>query len=124
MADVANKIAAYLNIIMDGDAQAWRTHLPAGFMNDAPTLVVSIDAARSHMTNALRGVEFSIRVYGGSNKLSDTTLLAEQVVDELNAGSSTALGFLRFGDLSWQELPPEPVTGWPSCRITGRVRAT
>jgi beta-lactam-binding protein with PASTA domain len=122
--DVVNQIATYLDAVIT-TATTWRTTLPPGFGNTTPTLVVNVQATRSHNTNATRGVEFTIRVYGGSNKINVAAALAETVIDAINAASSRSVyGFMRFGDLSWQELPPEPITGWPSCLISGRVRTT
>ena len=123
MADVVNQIATYLTAAVPS-AQSWRTTLPPGYSNTSAALVVNVQAARSHQTNATRGVEFTVRVYGGSNKIATATELTETVVNAINAQSSSVYGFIRFGDISWQELPPEPVTGWPSCLIRGRVRTT
>jgi hypothetical protein len=122
-ADVVNQIATYLGLVIPS-VTAWRTTLPPGYSNATKALVVNVQAARSHQTNATRGVEFTIRVYGGSNKIATATELTETVLAAINAKSSAVYGFMRFGDLSWQELPPEPVTGWPSCLIRGRVRTT
>lgn len=118
-----DRLCAYLDTALDDDAAVWRNSLPAGFDNTA-ACVVSLLSESHHQSRADRDVRFEVRVYGGSAKSTDAALLGEEVIELLNNAYSHTLYIQRIGEIVGQELPPEPVTGWPSYRITGRLRMT
>lgn len=119
-----DRICLYLDTALDGDADVWRNRLPAGYDNTAAACVVSLFGETHHQSRADRDVRFEVRVYGGSPKATDAAVLGEEVIDLLNNAWSNACYIQRVGEVVGQELPPEPDTGWPSYRITARLRMT
>ena len=117
-----DKLCTYLDTALDGDADVWRGQLPEGYSNADPAVVVSMQTEAHHQSRADRAVRFEVRVYGGSAASSDAAILGEEVIELLNNAASYALDIQRIGDISGQELPPEPATGWPSYRVTGLAR--
>jgi hypothetical protein len=117
-----DKICAYLDAALDGDAEVYRNQLPPGFDNTDAAVVVTMQSERHHQSKADRLVSFEIRVYGGTAVASDAAVLGEEVTDLINNGRSAAVNIIRIGDVQGQELPPEIDTGWPSYRITARAR--
>ena len=119
-----DRLCAYLDAALDGDADVYRCDLPEGYDNTSPAVTVSLQTERHHQSRADKDVRFEIRVWGGSPASSDAAILGEEVIDLLNNAESHSLGIQRIGEISGQELPPEPVTGWPGYRITGRALMT
>lgn len=119
MRDSLTALCSFLDASLAVDV--WRNHAPAGFANTAAACVVSITSDKRHQSKASRDVTFDVRVYGGTVKSSDAATLAETVVDALNNAHDHSLSIQRIGEIGGQELPPEPDTGWPSYRVTGRA---
>jgi hypothetical protein len=119
-----DKLCTYLFAAIDGDADIYRNQLPQGYLNTAPAVVVSMQSEAHHQSRADRAVRFECRCYGGSAVATDAAILGELVIELLNNATSNAVDIQRIGEISAQELPPEPVTGWPSYRISGLARIT
>jgi hypothetical protein len=119
-----DRLCTFLDTALDGDADVWRTALPPGYDNTDAACVVSMQDERHHQSRADRDVRFEVRCYGGSNKIADAVVLGEIVIECLNNERSYALHIQRIGEVTGQELPPEIDTGWPSYRVTGRLRMT
>jgi hypothetical protein len=119
-----DRLCTYLDVALDGDADVWRNSLPAGYDNTEAACVVSLQSEAHHQSRADRDVRFEVRVYGGSAQSTEAALLGEEVIELLNNAYSNALYIQRIGEIVGQELPPEPATGWPSYRITGRMLMT
>jgi hypothetical protein len=91
---------------------AWRGRLPVGFKNDTKTAYVTVTDDRHHVTGATRTVQVEVRIFGGSTKLSDVRATYEAIAEALLARTSNTISIT--GELTGQELPPEPDTGWVS----------
>lgn len=118
-----DKVCTYLDTLLEGDADVWRNQLPAGYDNTSAACVVSMAMPeRHHQSKADRIAKIEVRVYGGTEVISDAAVLGEEVIDLLNNGRADALDIIRIGEVQGQELPPEPTTGWPSYRVTATVR--
>ena len=119
MIDVIGHIVERGNALGDGIA-FWRNRLPANFKNDVATVVVSADIDAIHVSGADHDVMVSFRIYGGTAKTGDCAGVYGDVCYLLNGYNDEVIA--TVGELRGQELPPDPVTGWPSYLLRARCR--
>lgn len=124
MRDAQQDLCDLLDASMESGAAAYRTQLPRGFDNTDPAAVVTMQADRHHQSGADRDVRFEVRCYGGSGDVADAAFVYHDVLGVLTNAHDSDLHIERIGELTGQEMPPEPDTGWPSYRIQGRMRLT
>lgn len=98
----------------------WRGQLPKGFTNANPAVVVTVNGDDHSVSSATRRVVFQFRVYGGSEKATDAASTYNALADRLSAVSGGRI--LSVGELSGQELPADPVTGWPGYMLRAVAR--
>ena len=119
MIDVVGHIVARGNAL-GGGITFWRNRLPARFENTAPIVVVSADIDAIHCSGADHDVMVSFRIYGGTAKLGDCASVYGDVCNLWNGYNDEVIA--TIGELRGQELPPDPVTGWPSYLLRARCR--
>jgi hypothetical protein len=124
MRDALQDLCDLLEAGMETDAAVWRTQLPSTFENTAPAVVLVMPSDRHHQSRADRDIRFEVRCYGGSGDVTDAAAVYHDALDVLNNAHDSDFHIERIGELSGQEMPIEPDTGWPSYRITGRMRQT
>jgi len=116
-------IPAVIELLLPWDGvNVWHGMLPKGFANTTPTVVVTLDGDQHADSGGTRRADVSFRVYGGSGRAADARSIYRELMDRLNAANGGAV--LRIGELAGQELPLEPVTGWPACNVRASVRIT
>lgn len=118
MTDIVGYIVEQLN--KAGDIVFWRNRLPAKFDNTIPTVIVSVATDAIHVSGADRDIMLSFRIYGGTAKVSDCANVYADVCMMINCYSDERIAII--GELRGQELPPDPVTGWPSYLLRSRCR--
>jgi hypothetical protein len=116
-------IPAVIDLLTPWDGVAvWHGMLPKGFTNAAPAVVVTLDNDQHADSGGTRRADVSFRVYGGSGRAADARAIYRELMDRLTAANGGAV--LRVGEIAGQELPLEPVTGWPACNVRAVVRVT
>ena len=113
LTDVQGEIASLLQT--STGITCWRNRLPVGFANAAKTAFITIATDQYHVSGATRQVIIEVRIFGGSDKLSDLRTATEKIVQTLVALRTSAIAIV--GDINAQELPPEPDTGWVSSLV-------
>jgi beta-lactam-binding protein with PASTA domain len=116
--DIEGEIVSLINAT--GTVTAWRNRMNVGFSNTAKAAFVRVDNDRYHMTGKTRNVVCTIRVYGGSSKMTDLRGAVDAIVQALTMKTTTTIA--STGDLTCQYLPPEPETGWPSASVRLNIR--
>jgi hypothetical protein len=107
--DIQGEITTLLNTLPG--INAWRNRLPVGFKNTSAAVVVKVDADQLHQSGATRTAYLQCRIYGGSEHLVDCRNVYDSVVGVLNNYNSRTIS--SIGAIRGQELPPEPLSGWP-----------
>lgn len=100
----------------------WRGQLRKGYDNTYPAVVVTLDTDAHADSGSARRVGLSFRVYGGSASSAAAREIYHELCERLTAASSDTV--LRVGQLSGQELPPDPVEGWPAFNLRAVARIT
>lgn len=118
MNDIQGELVSIIDAL-DGVA-AWRNRLPVGFDNTSAACYVRIQNDVLHQTGATRNVSVIVRVYGGSAKTSDLRAAMDMIIEALIMKNTSTIAVI--GDISRDELPPEPETGWLSANIRFNCR--
>lgn len=119
MTDPLADICDYLDLLTG--IHVYRGQLPKSFDNTAPCVVVSLQDDAHSVSSSTRRVIFQFRIYGGSASATVCGEWYNSVLEHLTGASYGRI--LHIGELSGQELPGDPVTGWPAylLRATARI---
>jgi hypothetical protein len=120
MIDVLAEICDLLTVPGWTGCAVYRGQLPKGYANTSPAVVVTVGDDSHAVSSATRRVLLNFRVYGGSSSATVCAGWYNALCDRLNTAHSEHI--LSVGELSGQELPAEPVTGWPSYLLRAVAR--
>ena len=93
----------------------WLTQLPQGYKNNTPAIVFWFETQKQHENSAQIVATVSFRCYGGTALPSDAESIYIALRDRLQgAVEKKSSGTLVSSyEISAQQLPPDPDTGWP-----------